>query len=119
MARSSRLEKWQNLTQKKVQKTNDARGNPQSASSQRMQADVQRNINEEKRIEQGVKSGELTNRETGRLEHGQARVDHKEFVAGRDGHVGKGEQASIQRAENHQSRRIHREKHDGQVRKAG
>jgi hypothetical protein len=37
---------------------NGAKGNPQSASSERMQADVQRNINQEQRIEQGVKSGE-------------------------------------------------------------
>ena len=103
----------------KAAKTNDAKGNPQSASSQRMQADVARNVNQEKRIEQGVKSGDLTRREVGGLERGQAKVDHKEAVAGRDGHVSKGEQALVQRAENHQSRRIHREKHDGQVRKAG
>lgn len=89
-------------------------GNPDSASSQRMQANVQRNINQEKRIQQGMASGELTNREAARLEAGQAHVNRVEGRAGRDGHVGAGEQARIQHGENVQSRRIYRQKHDGQ-----
>ena len=95
-------------------KTNDIRGNPQSASSQRMQADVRHDINQEKRIEQGVQSGALTHREAGRLEHGQARVDRREAVAARDGHVGRYEQAAIRRGEQHQSREIYHQKHDAQ-----
>lgn len=95
---------------------NGVNGNPLSASSQRMQADVQRNVNQEKRIEGGIQNGSLTNREVGKLERGQARVDHKEYVAGRDGHVGRGEQRSIQRTENRQNRRIYKEKHDAQTR---
>ena len=35
-------------------RTNERTGNPDSASSKRMQADVQRNVNQQKRIEQGV-----------------------------------------------------------------
>ncbi|HXD04679.1 MAG TPA: hypothetical protein VN680_01420 [Burkholderiaceae bacterium] len=97
-------------------KHNDVTGNPNSASSRRMQADVQRNINQQQRIENGVKSGALTTREAGKLERGQAHVDHKEYVAGRDGHVGANEQANVQRTENRQSRRIYRQKHDAQVR---
>jgi hypothetical protein len=89
--------------------------NPNSASSRRMQADVQRNINQEKRIQQGMASGQLTNREAGRLEAGQAHVDRLEARAGRDGHVGAGEQAHIQHSENVQSRRIYRQKHDAQI----
>jgi hypothetical protein len=77
-----------------------------------MQADTQRNINQQQRIEQGVKSGELTHREAGKLEKGQAKVEHKEMMAGKDGHVGAHEQARIQRAENKQSKRIYNEKHD-------
>ena len=91
-------------------------GNPNSASSKRMQADVQRNINQQKRIENGVKSRELTNHEVAKLENGQARVDHKEAVAAKDGHVGAAEQSKIQGAENHQSKRIHQEKKDAQHR---
>jgi hypothetical protein len=91
-------------------------GNPNSASSQRMQADVQRNVNQQQRIEQGVKSGELTNREAAKLERGQARDNRLEARAGADGQVGAGEQRRIQGAENRQSRRIYREKHDAQQR---
>ena len=97
----------------KAAEANGVKGNSESKSSERMQADVQRNINQEKRIEQGVKSGELTNRETGKLERGQARVDHAEAVAGSDGHVGKNEQARIQRKENRQSGEIYKKKHNG------
>jgi hypothetical protein len=84
-----------------------------------MQADVQRNINQQQRVEAGVQNGSLTNREVAKLERGQAKVDRKEAVAGADGHVGAHEQARIQRSENHQSKRIHRQKHDAQVRKEG
>ena len=94
----------------KTAETNGVNGNPLSASSQRMQADTQRNIDQQKRIEQGVQNKSLTNREVGSLERGQAHVDRKEAAAGRDGHVGAHEQASIQRSDNHQSRRIHRDK---------
>jgi hypothetical protein len=80
-----------------------------------MQADVQRNVNQQQRIEQGVQSGSLTTRETAKLEGGQARDSRKEARAGADGNVGKGEQRRIQHAENRQSRKIHREKHDGQT----
>ncbi len=91
-------------------------GNPNSPSSQRMQADVQRNVNQQQRIEQGVKSGSLTNREVGKLERGQARDNAMQYRAGRDGHVGPNEQRSIQSAENAQSRRVYRQKHDAQTR---
>jgi hypothetical protein len=101
----------------KAAETNGVKGNPESKSSERMQADVQRNINQEKRIEQGVKSGELTNRETGKLEAGQAREDRAEAVAGSDGHVGKNEQARIQRKENRQSGAIYKKKHNAIERK--
>jgi hypothetical protein len=87
-------------------------GNPNSASSQRMQADVQRNVNQQSRIEQGLKSGALTNKEASHLEHGQARVDRAEANAAAYGGVSAGEQAHIQKAENHQSKHIHRQKHD-------
>jgi hypothetical protein len=97
-------------------KHNGVSGNPLSTSSQRMQADVQRNVNQEKRIEAGVQNGSLTNREVGKVERGQARVDRKEFVAARDGHVGAAEQRNVQRTENRQSKRIFKQKHDAQVR---
>jgi hypothetical protein len=96
-------------------KSNERVGNPDSASSKRMQADVQRNVNQQQRIEQGVKSGELTKRETAKLEAGQAKVNRKEARAGADGHVGPKEQARIQKSENKASRKIFKEKHDAQT----
>lgn len=98
------------------QQKHDAQtGNPNSASSQRMQADVQRNINQQERIEKGERNGSLTNREAGKLERGQARDTAKEARAGADGHVGPREQNRIQTAENHQSARIHHKKHNEKV----
>lgn len=101
----------------KQEKSDAQKGNANSASSQRMQADVQRNINQQERIKAGVTSGELTKKETAKLQRGQARVEHKEAVAGRDGHVGAREEVRIQRAEDNQSKKIYRQKHDVQVSK--
>lgn len=117
-AEKQRIERAETKVSKDIyqDKHNAQTGNPSSASSQRMQADVQRNVNQEQRIENGVKNGSLTNREAANLERGQARVDRKEARASADGHVGAGEQKNIQAAENHQSRRIHREKHNGRKR---
>ncbi|MBS0584147.1 MAG: hypothetical protein JSS42_13700 [Proteobacteria bacterium] len=97
-------------------KHNAVTGNPNSVSSQRMQADVQRNVNQEARIHQGVRSGELSNKEVGSLERGQAHVDRAEARAGANGHVGAGEQARIQGRENRQSARIHNKKHNDTLR---
>lgn len=117
-AEKRRIQRGQNKTSKSIyrQKHDAQTGNPNSASSQRMQADVQRNINQEKRIGQGLKSGELTNKEAARLERGQARVTGAEARAGADGRVGVHEQRGIQKAESIQSRRIREQKHDAQKR---
>ena len=96
----------------RADKTNAEKGNPASASSQRLLADTQRNVNQQSRIEQGLNSGSLTPHEAGTLERGQARVSRREARAGADGHISAREQRRIQRTENHQSRRIHRQKHD-------
>ena len=91
-------------------------GNPGSASSQRLQADVQRNVNQQQRIEQGVRSGELKNGEVAKLERGQSRVDRATARASADGHVGAREQASLHARENRQSTRVYRKKHNAAVR---
>jgi hypothetical protein len=96
-------------------KGNGINGNPLSASSQRAQADTQRNINQQQRINNGVKDGSLTNHEAASLERGQSHVDKREARAGADGHVSAGEQRRIARADNRQSARIHRQRHDAQV----
>jgi len=96
-----------------VQKHDAQTGNPDSASSKRMQADVQRNVNQQQRTENGIRNGSLSNHEVAGVERGQARSNRKQARAGHDGHVGRLEQKRVQSAENRQSRRIHHEKHDG------
>jgi hypothetical protein len=115
----ARIQRAQNQESRDINRleNNAAKGNPNSASSRRMQADVQRDVNQQQRVEQGVKSGQLTNREAGKLESGQARDDRAEARAGANGHVGKREQQNIQKAENQQSKRIYRQKHDKQTRR--
>jgi hypothetical protein len=93
-------------------KHNATSGNPTSASSERMQADVQRNVNQQQRIHNGMQSGALTNKETGSLERGQAHVDRREANAAANGHISAGEQSRIQRSENYQSRRIYNKKNN-------
>ena len=88
-----------------------------SGAAYAQQGTVQRNVNQQKRIEQGVQSGQLTNKETARLERGEARIEKREARAGRDGTVSAGEQRRIQPAEDRESRRIHKQKHDAQTAK--
>jgi hypothetical protein len=77
----------------------------------------QRQQNQERRIEQGEKSGSLTPREAARLEKGQARVQKMENKAMADGKVTKKEAARIEKAQNRQSKKINKEKHDKQTAK--
>jgi hypothetical protein len=77
----------------------------------------QRQANQERRIEQGEKSGALTQKEAARLEKGQARVQKMENKAVADGKVTPRERARIEKAQNKQSRKIYKEKHDKQTAK--
>jgi uncharacterized membrane protein YebE (DUF533 family) len=74
----------------------------------------QRQANQQQRIDQGVKSGQLTGKEAARLEKGQEHVQKVEDKAKADGKVTKKERARIQQAENVQSRHIAKQKHDRQ-----
>jgi hypothetical protein len=117
-AEKARIQREQNQASREIyrDKHNAIHGNPNSASSQRMQADVQRNVNQQERINQGVRSGELTNHEAGALERGQAHVDRAEANAAANGHVGAAEQARIQGKENNQSKRVYNKKHNERTR---
>lgn len=72
---------------------------------------------QERRIEQGQRSGQLTQKEAARLEKGQDRVQKMENKAVADGKVTKKERAKIEKAQDRQSARIHRERHDKQTAK--
>jgi hypothetical protein len=76
-----------------------------------------RQANQERRIEQGEKSGALTQKEAARLEKGQARVQKMENKALADGKVSAKERARIEKAQDRQSKKIYREKHDKQTAK--
>jgi hypothetical protein len=119
-AEAARINSAQNALSGNIydQKHDAQLGNPNSASSTQMQAAVQRDANQEARINQGVKSGDLTTHEAGKLEQGQAHIAHAEANAAANGRMSSAEAARVQRAENRQSHRIHRQKHDQQARNA-
>jgi len=77
---------------------------------------TKRQENQQERIGQGVKSGELTAKETEHLEAREAKIQHDKKEAKADGTVTRSERAKLHREENRTSRAIHRQKHDGQVR---
>ena len=74
----------------------------------------QRQANQERRIQQGVKSGQLTDREAARLEKRQAKIEADKQAAKADGKVTPQERKQLQREQNQASRGIARQKHDAQ-----
>ncbi len=83
----------------------------QTASTPRID---QRQAKQEQRIDKGVQSGQLNQKEAARLDKGQARVQKMEDKAAVDGKVTAKERRKIERAQDKQSRKIAREKHDKQ-----
>lgn len=67
---------------------------------------------QEKRIEQGVKSGELTPKEAGKLEAEQAKIKQDEADMKSDGKLTKEERRKLHREQNRANRDIHRMKHN-------
>lgn len=74
----------------------------------------QREMNQERRIQQGVDSGQLTQREATRLEAEQGRVERAETKAKADGKVTAKERARLRKMQNNTSRNIARQKNDRQ-----
>jgi len=85
------------------------------AIAQETRAD-RRQERQEQRIDQGVKSGALTPRETRKLERGQRHVENLETKAQADGKITAKEKARLEHAQDVQSKRIYRQKHDAQTR---
>ncbi|WP_027484768.1 hypothetical protein [Rhodanobacter sp. OR87] len=88
-------------------------GGAMAAAAQTAAGSTQRDVNQQQRIEQGLKSGQLSTAEAARLEQGQAHVDRMQQHALGDGSLSAGEQARLTAAQNRQSRAIHAERHDG------
>ncbi len=74
----------------------------------------QRKEQQQKRIEQGVQSGQLTSKEAERLQKGQKKVEKMENRALKDGTLTPKERDRIEREQNKQDKKIYREKHDKQ-----
>src|ERR1051325_3193550 len=109
------LNKQQNQLSKDIYKQkHDAQTqnvNPKSEVGQRQR-------NQQERIAQGIKSGQLNARETARLEGSEAHIN-KESPNDRAANGGKltpAEKAKVNRQENRTSRAIYRQKHDAQHR---
>ena len=76
-----------------------------------------RKQNQQKRIAQGVKSGQLTPHETARIENNEAKLNH-EVRADRKangGNLTNKEKAQVNRQQNRLSKEIYNQKHDGQT----
>jgi hypothetical protein len=77
-----------------------------------------RQQNQHQRIKQGVRSGELTRRETGALAREQRDIRQLEREYKSDGDLTRGERADLHREQNQASRHIYNQKHDAQDRPA-
>ena len=75
----------------------------------------QRKENQQDRIGQGVKSGQLTAGETARLEHQERGINREErgMRAQDNGHLTNRDRRILQHQQNRESRRIYRDKHNG------
>lgn len=76
----------------------------------------QRQANQERRIDQGIASGQLNEREATRMNNQQDHINNMEDKAKSDGVVTKKERARIKQAQDRTSRHIARQKHDRQQR---
>jgi hypothetical protein len=77
----------------------------------------QRKVDQQDRIAQGVKSGQLTPGETGKLEHQEAGINKEErgMRAQDNGHLTKQDRETLTKQQNAESRRIYADKHNGKT----
>jgi hypothetical protein len=71
-----------------------------------------REQNQEKRIQQGVQSGQLTPKEAGNLEARQAKIKQDEERMKADGKLTKAERKKLKREQNRASEKIYEKKHN-------
>jgi hypothetical protein len=77
----------------------------------------QRKENQQRRIAQGVKSGQMTAHETAHVEHQEARLNRetRHMRAANGGKLTAADKAKVTRQQNHLSREIYRKKHNNRV----
>ena len=78
---------------------------------------TKRQANQQERIAEGVKDGQLTAPETAKLETREANIQADKKEAKSDGVVTSQERKHLKREENRTSRAIYRQKHDAQHRR--
>ncbi len=78
----------------------------------------QRQIDQQDRIAQGVRSGQLTAGETSHLEHQEAGIQSEKrgMRAQDNGHLTAQDRRTLNHQQNVESRRIYRDKHNARVR---
>jgi hypothetical protein len=76
-----------------------------------------RKENQQDRIGQGVRSGQLTPHETARIEHQESGINREErgMRAQDNGHLTAQDRHTLARQQNQESRRINRDKHNGRT----
>lgn len=75
-----------------------------------------RQHNQERRINNGVRSGELTHKETRHLRNDERRIQAEKRIAKANGHITPRQRTMLRRQENRTSRAIYRDKHNNRVR---
>ncbi len=77
----------------------------------------QRKYDQQQRIGQGVRSGQLTPRETAHVEHQERAINHEErnMRAADNGHLTRSDRKTLHAQQNQESRRIYRDKHNSRV----
>ena len=78
----------------------------------------QRKADQQARIGQGVRSGQMTGRETARVERQEVGINREErgMRAQDNGHLTSRDRKILHRQQNQESRRIYRDKHNDRVR---
>ena len=90
-----------------------AAGAQSPGSDRRLAAVETRDARQGERIAGGVAGDQLTTRETARLDRQQAGIDRTEARLAADGNFSRRDYARVSRRENHASRAIYRDRHNG------
>ncbi|MGZ3726767.1 MAG: hypothetical protein ACXWQQ_13250 [Pseudobdellovibrio sp.] len=90
-----------------------------TVTQKRDQVIEKREQEQQNRIQQGVKSGELKGKEAQRLENEQTKIKGMEDKAEADGKIAKKEMRRIEKAQDRASKDIYKKKHNKRKRKDG
>jgi uncharacterized lipoprotein YajG len=99
--------------QTQVSNTSGAGPNKIDPAHPRVNQVNRRETRQQQRIANGVKNGQLTPKQTARLERGEQRLQNNEKrdMAKDNGHLTKKDQRQLNREANHMSKRIYKDKH--------